>query len=102
MVPIEGLGGVPEPKPDRSARIRENEVREAPRADRAREDGDGVVISSEAQAAATLTRALRMAEEQPDIRSDRVEAAREHIARGDYKRRDVVSRVAQRINKYLP
>jgi hypothetical protein len=59
-------------------------------------------ISSEAQAAAEIARIVGLSEGQDDIRADRVAAARDALARGDYKNPDVVAKVAQKVSKYLP
>ena len=100
MVSIQGIAGVPEPnRSDRTTSARGNAKAEASRDESA--SGDGVVISGEAQAAAALTDTLRVANEQPDIRADRVAAAKLAIERGDYKKPEVVASVAQQISKYL-
>ena len=98
MVGIQGVGGIPEPKSDRPAKIREKE------ADVSQNSlvKDGVLISSEAQAAAKLAKTIQSVNIQQDVRTDRVAAARERIDRGEYKNPDVVAKVAERISKYLP
>ena len=73
MVGIQGVGGVPEPRPDRSAGVRDNR---GPASAESTSDGDNLVISSQAQAAATLSAALQASAQQSDIRADRVEAAK--------------------------
>lgn len=96
MVGIQGIGGTPEPRPSRSSGVRDN--RPGPSADQDTAS-DGVVISSEAQAAAALTKTL-----QPgvgDVRTERVEAARQAIERGDYRRPDAVKVVAEKISRLL-
>ncbi len=90
---VRGVGGVPEPAPERPVDVRAKREDETPDL----RVKDGVQISSAAQRAATVSHLLELAREQPDIREDRVAAARESIARGDYKREDVVARVAERI-----
>jgi hypothetical protein len=99
MVGIQGLGGIPEPKPERPAKVRDGKT--GPETKGAKM-ADDVVISSEAQAAARVARALETAGLQEDIRAERVTAAREKIERGDYKRPEVVAEVAKKISKYLP
>ena len=99
MVGIKGLGGVQEQQSDRPAKVRDEKARDAARADLPK---DGVLISSEAQAAATLAQTIKDIGKIPDIRTERVEAARESIERGDYKRPEIVAEVAKRISKYLP
>lgn len=100
MVAIQGISGIPEPKPERSAKVRDAVERdEASNVSRAQ---DGVVISSEAQAAAKITQLLQSATLSQDMRAERVEAARERIDRGEYKDPAVVAQVAKKISKYLP
>ena len=98
MVGIQGIGGVPEPKPERPADVRDRKAREdvAPA-----KSEDGVIISSEAQAAASLSRLVQDASAKPDIRADRVAEARAALERGDYKNPEIVAKVAERISKYL-
>lgn len=98
MVGIQGLGGVPEPKPERPADVRDRKGREdaAPV-----KSEDGVIISSEAQAAASLSRLVQTANATPDIRADKVAAAKAALERGEYKNPDIVAKVAERISKYL-
>jgi len=98
MVGIQGVGGVPEPKPERPAKVREKET------DVSQNSlvKDGVLISSEAQAAAKLARTLQSVLETQDVRAERVAAARERIDRGEYRNPEVVAKVAERISKYLP
>ena len=99
MVGIKGLGEVPEPKPDRPAKVREQKARDAAKAEIPKDD---VLISSAAEAAATIARVVQDVKIDPGVRADKVVAAQEHIARGDYKRPEVVAKVAERISKYLP
>ena len=98
MVGIQGIGGIPEPKPERPAKVREKET-DASQNSLVK---DGVLISSEAQAAAKLARTLQSALETQDVRTERVAAARERIDRGEYRNPEVVAKVAERISKYLP
>ncbi len=99
MVGIKGLGGIPEPKSDRPARIRDEKAQEATKAEKAQDD---VLISNEAQAAASIAQVIQQTESIPNVRADRVAAAKESIERGDYKKPEVVAQVAERISKYLP
>ncbi len=99
MVGIKGINGVPEPKPERPASVRDKKAKDIAESAKAKDD---VLISSEAQAAATIARMVLVAKSGPDIRADKVAAAKERIERGDYKRPEVVARVAERISKYLP
>ena len=98
MVGIQGVGGVPEPKPERPANIRD---KAAPETAKGGESKDDVVISNAAQAAANLAQVVSKLEVTPDVRADRVEAARQAIERGDYKNPDIVKTVAERISKFL-
>ncbi len=99
MVGIKGLGEIPEPKPERLARLREGKAKDVAKTEKATDD---VLISSEAQAAATLARTIQNVQNTQDVRVDRVAAARESIERGDYKLPEIVAKVAERISKYLP
>ena len=98
MVGIHGIGGVPDPKPERTSPQRE---RSEAAPTKNGETQDAVVISSEAQAAARLTELLQAAADQPDVRADKIAAAKAAIERGDYQKPDVVRTVAERLNKYL-
>jgi len=99
MVGIQGVGGVPEPKPDRPANVRDrkrqDEVQSTAQAQ------DGVQISSEAQQAASVARIVQLANQGQDVRAERVAAAKEAIAREDYKLPDVVREVAKRLSEYI-
>ena len=97
MVGIQGIGGPQEPRPDRPSSVRDN--RPSPSTDQDTAT-DGVVISSEAQAAAALTKTLQVRPDQ-QVRAERVEAAKQAIERGDYKKQDVVQVVAERISRLL-
>lgn len=98
MVGVQGIGGVPEPKPDRPANVRDRNQSASASDVKAQDD---VVISSEAQAAAKLASLIKAAGTQPDIRADRVDAAKASIARGDFKKPDIVAQVAQRLSNLL-
>lgn len=95
---INGIGGVPDPRADRPANIRERRDTPPPAQGA---PSDDVVISSEAQAAAAITRIIESASIQPEIRQERVEAAREALERGDHQNPDVVQKIAERISKIL-
>jgi hypothetical protein len=45
---------------------------------------------------------VQAANQAADVRTERVEAARENLRRGDYKSPEVVAKVAEKISKYLP
>ncbi len=98
MVGIQGIGGVPEPRPERPANVRDN--RPSPSADQD-QSSDGVVISSEAQAAAAVTRIIQASTDQQEVRPERVEEARQSIERGDFQKPEVVRAVAERISRLL-
>lgn len=104
MVTIQGIGGVPEPKSDRTGKVRTDRDKEAQTssaAGGAAKTSDDVAISSEARAAAELAKLIRVAGTTADIRTDKVTAARESLSRGNYKKPEVVAQVAERIMKYL-
>lgn len=96
MVGIQGIGGVPEPAPERPANVRERKLDGAKAPAK-----DGVQISSEAKEAAGTARLVQIAKETPDIRADRVKAAREAIEREDFKLPEVMAEVAKRLARYL-
>lgn len=99
MVGIQGIGGIPEPKPERPANVRDS--KQSPPAEGASTSSDGVVISSEAQAAAVVAKSLQVSQGQDEIRADRVQAAKESIERGDFKKPEIVEVVADRVSKFL-
>ena len=99
MVAIQGIGGVPEPKPERPAKVRDVKEREVATSGQVT---DGLVVSSEAQAAAKLAQLIKTASEESEVRAERVDAARQSIERGEYRNPEVVATVAERISKYLP
>lgn len=98
MVGIQGVAGVPEPNRSNRATVARENTKAQSSNDESAASTDGVAISGEAQAAAALNESLRAA---PDIRADRVAAAKLAIERGDYKKPEIVESVAQRISKYL-
>lgn len=98
MVGVQGVGGIPEPQPERPVSNRDKRRDEAVSTSAVL--SDDVLISSEAQAAAKLQSLVALAQ-QDDIRQDRVEQARQAIARGDYKTDDAVHKVAERLSKLL-
>lgn len=97
MVGINGVGGIPEPTPDRPASVRDRK-REA---DSAPVREDGVRISPEAQEAANSARLASIAREDDGVRAEQVAAARERIERGEFRLPEVVAEVARRLSKYL-
>ena len=106
MVGIQGLGGIPEPKPERTAKAK-NERDAAPGSGNAagvssaKGGSDAVDISSAAQAAAEVANLIQAATGQEDVRLDKVEAARQRLEQGDYKNPEVVAQVADKIMKFL-
>lgn len=104
MVGIQGLGGIPEPKPERPGRVkseRDDAGVSGSNAAGGERQQDDVVISSEARAAAEVARLVQLSKAENEIRLDRVEAARQRIEQGDYKRPEVVAKVAERLLKFL-
>lgn len=104
MVGIQGLGGIPEPKPGGPAKVRserESEARTLSSTTASNSSEDNVTISSEAQVAAEVARLVQSARTDTDVRTERVEAARARLEQGSYKDPAVVSQVADRILKYL-
>ncbi|HOF38537.1 MAG TPA: flagellar biosynthesis anti-sigma factor FlgM [Candidatus Hydrogenedentes bacterium] len=97
MVGINGIGGIPEPLPDRPANVRDRK-REVENAS-VREDG--VQISSEAREAASSARLASLVRGGDEVRAEQVAAAKERIERGDFKLPEVVAEVARRLSKYL-
>ena len=98
MVGIQGVGGIPEPKPERPAKVRQKE-QDAAQSSLVK---DGVLISSEAQAAAKLASTIQALAGSYDVRAERVAGAKERIERGEYRNPEVVAKVAERVSKYLP
>jgi hypothetical protein len=95
---IQGIGGPQEPRPDRPANVRDN--RPSQSAD-SEPTSDGVVISSEAQAAAAVAKTIELSADQAQVRAERVDAAKASLERGDYRKPDVVQQVAERISRLL-
>lgn len=100
MVALQGISGIPEPKPERPAKVRDAVAREEVKTGLSQQDG--LVISSEAQAAAKIAKLIQSAGVQPEVRSEKVAAARERMERGEYKNPAVVAEVAKKVSKYLP
>ena len=104
MVGIQGLGGIPEPKPERSGRVRgdrEDASSAASSADGSAPAKDDVNISTEARAAAEAGRIVQLSKTEGEIRAERVAAAKERIDQGHYRDPDVVAKVAERLLKFL-
>lgn len=104
MVGIQGVNGVPEPKPERTGKVRgdgDSSASGSVAASASSPAKDGVSISAEAKAAADVARVVTLSSAQSDIRADKVAAARERIENGDFKNPEVVAQVAQRLMKFL-
>ena len=104
MVAIQGLGGIPEPKPEQPSKVRKDrETASATGAagGAAASDQDDVVISSEARAAAAVARIITQTLETSDVRAEKVAAARERLDRGDYKDPGNIAKTAGKLLKYL-
>ncbi|GEM_PF-446878 len=105
MVGIQSVGGIPEPVPEKPTKVKSDrdssvkDVKGSGKADIPKEDQ--VVISSEAQAAAELSRLIQVSKEQEAIRPEKIEEARQHLEREDYKKPEVVQKVAEKILKIL-
>jgi anti-sigma28 factor (negative regulator of flagellin synthesis) len=97
MVSIHGLGGVPEPVPDKGSGVRDR--RREPVDNKAPQDG--VEISSQGRQASDVSRAVAIARQEPDVRPDKVEAAKDAIERGDHKKLQTIIEVAKRIERLL-
>jgi len=101
MVAIQGLGGIPEPKPEQPSKVRKDRETASGTGGAAASDQDDVVISSEARAAAAVARIITTSLETSDVRADKVAAARERLERGDYKDPSNVAKTASKLLKYL-
>jgi anti-sigma28 factor (negative regulator of flagellin synthesis) len=97
MAGIQGIGGVPEPTPERPATTREKRRTDAP----AQPSRDGVSISSEAQQAATVNRLTQTPALEQDIRADKVEGAKQALEQGNHKELDVLREVARNLLKFM-
>ena len=105
MVGIQGLGGVPEPKSNRPGKVRDDGDQQAQEAKSTGAGGakatDDVNISSEARAAAEVGRIAQLAKNETEVRTERVQAARDNLERGNHKDPQVVRQVAERLLKYI-
>ena len=97
MVGIQGLSGIPEPAPDRPSNVKDRRRDDA----KASVGQDDVLISSEAQAAARLQLLVSVAKQEPEIRNERVEAARQSLEQGNYKKPEIVEAVAKKLSQLL-
>ncbi|MCX8065990.1 MAG: flagellar biosynthesis anti-sigma factor FlgM [Candidatus Hydrogenedentes bacterium] len=105
MVVINSIGGIPEPVPEKPSRIKsekDTDVREAKGVIRSpAQQEDQVIISSEAQAAAEIARLVRLIRSQEEIRTDKVEQARQRLESGEYKKPEIVEKVAEKIMRLI-
>jgi hypothetical protein len=98
MAGVHGIGGIPEPAPERTVTARDRQREDAPGA----QAQDEVLITSEAQAAARLQKLVQTATQNADdVRANRVAEARAALDQENYKRPEVVQEVAKRISKLL-
>lgn len=93
---VQGINGLP-PTPDRPSDAKDRQRNESANVP----VRDGVQISTEAQQAVETARLTQMAQTEPDIREDRVAAAREALARGDYKLENRIAEVARKLLQIL-
>ena len=102
MTGIQGLGGVPDPRPERVDKAKNERERTSALAGAPAEPRqDEVVVSEQARAAVEVSRAVQAARSQTDIRAERIEAAKQAIERGDYKNPEIVAKVAERLARIL-
>ena len=59
--------------------------------------GDSLAISDEAQEKATIARYVRIVNEMPDVRPDKVAEAKRKLAAGEYDHPDVADEIARRM-----
>jgi anti-sigma28 factor (negative regulator of flagellin synthesis) len=105
MVTIQGLTGIPEPKSDRTSKVRGGKTESTSAASGTGSTSalaqDDVSISSEAQAASEINKLVQVGKSEADLRADKIAAAKERLERGEYKNPEVVAKVAERLMKYL-
>lgn len=97
MVPIAGIGNAAEPLETRQTRSRAQRGA----ADTPPASTDGIAFSEESLKAASAAKAAAQSDTQANIRKERIEQARENIAKGVYQMQDVVEQVAARLTPYL-
>jgi len=98
MVNIHGVGGVPEPTSDRPSGTRDKRRDNNVNADSRQ---DGVDISSKGRQAADIARIKAIADQEPDVRPDRVDQARQAIENGDHKKESVIVEIAKRLEDLI-
>jgi flagellar biosynthesis anti-sigma factor FlgM len=101
MVGINGLGGIPEPKSERPANTKTERTDASASGSRASSGSDDVSISSEAQAAAAVGRIVALTRSQDEIRAEKVEAAKQRLLAGSYRDPEVISKVAEKLLKFM-
>ena len=99
MVGIQGVGGVPEPSPERPANVRDRRRDENVAQSAAQ---DGVENSDRAQEAVNVSRFVELAREESEVREERVAEARERLDREDFRLPERVAEVARRLSRFLP
>ena len=97
MVGVKGVGGIPEPTPERPSNVRNRQKNDS----QGVSSKDGVRISSEAKQAADVARLLEIAKNEPDIRPERVAAAKQAIEDGEFLLPGAIAEVAKRISKLV-
>ena len=98
MEGVRGIGGVPEPNPERPSAARDRQ-----RSERQSEQvKDGVRISSEAQEVSNVARLLQAAEGDGDVRIEKVEEAKRRIEQKTYRLPEMVAEIARKLSKLLP
>jgi anti-sigma28 factor (negative regulator of flagellin synthesis) len=102
MVGINGLGGIPEPKSERPANTKtERTDASASSSKYSLGSSDDVNISLEAKAAAELGRIVALTRTQDEIRAEKVEAAKQRLLAGSYRDPEVISKVAEKLLKFM-
>lgn len=105
MVGIKGIGGLPDPKSERTTsktrNDKDNTSRDVSAGKSVGGGKDDLNISSEARVAVEAGRIIQAARAQADIRADRIEAARQRLEEGLYRNPDVVRQVAEKIAKII-
>lgn len=97
MVDVSRIGGLPDPQGPDPARADATRRRVRPTEAEAAATEDGVAISAEARRAAEALRFASFARSEPDVRQERVDAARERLDRGELDRPETVERAVGRL-----
>jgi len=96
MMEINRIGGPSDP-----VRIEREEVRRKRAAATPASAQDAVSISSEARQASNIVQFSEAVKRLPDIRQERVDAARENMEKGTYRANEIVRMVAERVSKQV-